>query len=75
MLQTFCIGCHSGPTPGGLISLENYSSIFVVAQNEKLLGSVNHDSGFQPMPRGGNKLATCKIDQIKIWLRNNSPNN
>ncbi len=75
MMQTSCIGCHSGPNPGGLIRLENYSTILTVAQNGKLLGSVNHDSGFQPMPKGGNKLATCKIDQIKIWMRNNCPNN
>jgi Planctomycete cytochrome C len=75
LIQNSCIGCHSGSAPGGLVNLGNYQNIAIVAQNGRLYGSVNHEQGFQPMPRGGNKLPDCKVNQIRIWIQNGALNN
>ena len=75
LIQNSCLGCHSGASAGGQIDLSNYQNISIVTQNGKLYGAVNHNSGFLPMPKGGNKLQDCKIDQIRIWIQNGSLNN
>jgi hypothetical protein len=75
LIQNSCIGCHSGSTPGGQINLSSYQGILAVAQNGKLLGSVNHEIGFSQMPKGGNKLASCRVDQIRIWIEDGAMNN
>ena len=75
LMQNSCTGCHSGPSSGGQIDLSNYQSIKLVAQNGKLYGSVNHSPGFSPMPKGGNGLLSCQVDQIRIWIQNGSLNN
>jgi mono/diheme cytochrome c family protein len=74
LLQTNCVGCHSGGLPAGQINLSHYQDVLPVVQNGKLLGAVNHAAGFQPMPRGGNKLEPCKIDQIRIWIESGAQN-
>lgn len=75
LIQNNCLGCHSGGTPGGQIDLSNHLNISVVALNGRLFGAVNHDPGFQPMPRGGSKLQQCRIDQIRIWIQDGAINN
>ena len=75
ILQNSCIGCHSGSTPGGNISLNTYAGVSAQATNGKLFGSVNHSTGYSAMPKGGNKLSTCQIDMIRIWVNAGAPNN
>lgn len=75
MIELNCTGCHSGPQPSGNIPLTDYNSVVVQANNGKLFGAVNHDPGFKPMPRNAPKLVDCKIDQIRIWIENGTPNN
>ncbi len=55
--------------------LVDYNSVVVQANNGKLFGAVNHDSGFAAMPKNAPKLSDCKIDQIKIWIEDGTPNN
>jgi len=75
MMQNSCTGCHSGSNPSGQIDLSNYQNISAMAINGRLLGSVKRDPGYSPMPRGGNKLPDCQIDQIRIWIQNGTLNN
>lgn len=70
-----CLGCHSGGAPSGNISLANYTSVKVVAENGKLYGVINHSPGFSPMPQGGNKMSSCNINKIKAWIDAGSINN
>ena len=74
IIQNYCLGCHN-TNPGGGISLRNYSEVVVQANNGKLWGSINHDPGFSPMPKNGNKLTVCDLATIKIWIENGTPNN
>lgn len=75
ILQSSCIGCHSGTPPSGNIDLSTYTNVKIIALNGKLLGAVTHATGFIPMPQAGNKLPDCKITQIRKWINAGAPNN
>ncbi len=75
IMDTYCNGCHSGGSASGGINLTSYSGVAAVAANGKLMGSVNHASGYVAMPYGGSWLPDCKIDELRIWVENNYPNN
>lgn len=75
LIELNCYGCHSGSQPSGGILLVDYNSVVIQANNGKLFGAVNHDTGFEPMPKNAPKLSDCKIDQIKIWIEDGTPNN
>lgn len=70
-----CQGCHSGGNPSGGIDLSTYAGVQAVASSGQLYGAVNHQSGYQPMPQGGNKLPFCEIRKIKLWIDAGAPNN
>lgn len=75
LLQSSCVGCHSGSAPGGGINLSTHAGVAAVAANGRLYGAINHQSGFVAMPLGGQKLSTCNISQIKAWIDAGAPNN
>ncbi len=71
-----CYGCHSGSgTLGGRIVLDNYAGVKIVADNGKLVGSINHAPGFSPMPKGSAKISNCDISKIQAWVAAGAPNN
>jgi hypothetical protein len=74
LIQTNCTGCHSGSAAGGQIQLTNYQTISAIALNGKLYGAVSHSTGYSPMPKGGNMLQSCQIDQVRIWIQNGTLN-
>ncbi|MBK8585729.1 MAG: hypothetical protein IPN88_09975 [Bacteroidetes bacterium] len=75
IMQNSCTGCHSGSTPDGQIDLTTYSGVAATALNGTLYGSVNHATSYSAMPKGGNKLSTCQLDQIRIWVNAGAQNN
>ena len=75
MLNTVCVGCHSGGTPSGGIVINDYNSVVLMANNGSLLGSISHDANYIPMPKNGQKLSDCKITEVKIWIEDGTPNN
>lgn len=74
-LQNYCIGCHSGSSPSGNVSLVTYSNVVTVVNNGKLWGSINQLIGYHAMPVNGNKLDNCRIRQIKKWINAGALNN
>lgn len=75
LLQTNCIGCHGDHNPGGGILLNSHASVVAVATNGKLIGSINHESGFKVMPPSGTKLPDCDIQKVKAWVAAGAKNN
>jgi len=76
ILSNNCLSCHSNSTAanfGNNIRIEDYTD--VKTQSLKILGSLKHESGFFPMPKGGAKLNDCLISQFGIWVNNDAPNN
>jgi mono/diheme cytochrome c family protein len=68
VLDTHCVGCHSGNPPQGGIDLSNYAGVKTVADDGRLFGAIAWAAGFSPMPQGGDQLPQCTIDQIKSWI-------
>jgi len=57
--------CHGAGTGR---EMTDFASAKSYAQNGRIIGALNRDSGFSAMPQGGAKLAQCKIDQVKAWI-------
>lgn len=75
VINSSCVGCHSGSTPAGNISLTNYNEVVAAAQNGSLQGTIKHENGWSPMPKNGNKLNDCFIIKMDIWISSGTPNN
>jgi mono/diheme cytochrome c family protein len=75
VLQQYCYTCHSGSFPSGNIAMGTYAADKTIAQNGKLYGTINHSSGYVPMPEAAPKLSNCQIAVIKKWINNGIPNN
>lgn len=69
----YCNSCHSGSSPSGNIKTDSYSS--VVTNISRIRGSINHQSGFSGMPKGGGSLSSCDLTKIDIWIRQGKLNN
>ncbi|HVG42646.1 MAG TPA: hypothetical protein VM888_13635, partial [Chitinophagaceae bacterium] len=76
LLSTYaCTSCHSGPAPSGNFSLVGYTNVKAKVTDNRLLGAINHASGFSPMPQGGPKMSDCDISKIKKWIDAGAPQN
>jgi hypothetical protein len=68
ILTNFCAttGCHvSGAQVG---SLANYNDAKAFVQVGRIMGSIKHDAGFSPMPKGQAKLSDQVIETIQQWI-------
>jgi hypothetical protein len=73
-----CLTCHSGPTPLGTFTLENYTQVKAKATDMRggisvLYGAVSHSAGFVAMPDNLPMLSTCEIAKIKAWIDAGAP--
>lgn len=75
IIQTYCGGCHSGSSPQGGIDYNNYTGVKTTVNSGRLIGSVQHQSGFSAMPKNGNKLSDCNIKTLKAWINAGALNN
>ena len=78
ILKTYCYSCHataSAASSGGGIILDNYNGVLTQAQNGRLLGDIQHATGHNYMPLGGNKLQDCQITQVSKWISAGAQNN
>lgn len=75
LVQTKCAGCHSGQFPSGGLRLENYNNVRTVAEDGRLIGTIDHQPGFTPMPVNSAKLPDCEIAQIRNWINEGAQNN
>jgi hypothetical protein len=75
VLSSNCINCHGGATPSAGISLDTYSGVKMQVDNGRLWGAVSHSPNYSPMPKNSNKLNTCSLEKIRIWIAAGAPNN
>lgn len=75
ILQTHCLGCHSGTAEaGGFIPLDTYDGLVGVVNGNSLLPAIEQ-TGAYPMPKNGVKISDCKIAIIRKWIESGAPNN
>lgn len=75
ILQQNCYSCHSEAISIGAISVEGYESVLTLVNNGRLVGSINHLSGYQPMPSDAPKLSNCNLSKIDAWINQGALNN
>lgn len=72
-----CRECHGtaiAASLGGGTDLGSYQSVKNYPDNA-LLGSIEHTTGYLPMPKQRPKLSDCDIARIKVWMAAGKPNN
>ena len=76
ILQSSCAigGCHDATASGGVI-LTGVAGAQTIARDGRLVGVINHASGFSPMPKNTAKLDDCSILQITRWVASGAPDN
>ncbi|PCJ64609.1 MAG: hypothetical protein COA58_12795 [Bacteroidetes bacterium] len=67
-----CAGCHGSSST---TKLNSYTNTKISVDNGSLLGSINHKSGFRPMPDFSPKINQCSIDQITAWINDGAFDN
>lgn len=68
-------GCHSSSSQAGGINLGSYTAAENESTKARFLGAINQLSGYESMPRSGNKLSEDDIKLITCWVDNGSPEN
>ncbi|MES2701461.1 MAG: hypothetical protein V4649_02425 [Bacteroidota bacterium] len=69
-------GCHDAGTNGGGYTLSTYTGVRNAAiVTNRLLGAIQHVTGYSQMPQGQAKLPACEIAQITKWVNQGAPNN
>ena len=51
IINNNCLVCHSAASNFGGITLESYDFLKSYVNNGQLIGVINHESGFSPMPK------------------------
>lgn len=67
--------CHKSGSALGGYTLDVYTGAKQAADANRLLGAINHEPGFSPMPKSATQLDECKRRQIAIWVAAGAPNN
>jgi hypothetical protein len=77
LISNYCLMCHGAnyATSGGGVNLNDYNNLKTYVENGKLMGTIKHETGYSPMPKGGGMLNECSISIIQSWINNGSPNN
>lgn len=75
IISTNCYACHASNVNFGNVTLDSHTDISVHVDNGRLMGSINHQSGFSPMPQNANKLLDCEIEKIESWIVDGAPDN
>ncbi len=75
IMQANCNSCHSGSVPSAGIVTADYQGLQAIALDGRLLGTINHDAGFSPMPKGQPQLDECLREQIALWVNEGAPDN
>jgi hypothetical protein len=66
-----CNSCHGS----GTIITTNHTNLRTIALNGKLMGSINHETGYLPMPQGQPKLEQCTRQKLGAWVSDGAPDN
>jgi hypothetical protein len=65
-------GCHE-MNSSTTFEMHDFATITAAVGFGRIIGAINQDAGFSPMPRGGEKLEDCTIDMITAWINDGAP--
>jgi len=73
MLETYCVGCHKIGAASGSVILDNYNSVKIYVDNQRLFGSMTSQQGYSTMPPSG-KLTDCQLLVVQKWILKGAKN-
>jgi len=73
IVATNCTGCHSGASPSGAVSIENYTDLVAAVNNGSVPAVLRAENGYSLMPLYG-PLSECDIRKFEIWIDNGMQN-
>ena len=73
ILQANCVRCHNDQVFNRDIKLNTYEHAKSAAETGLLKKAVNHENGVTPMPYMLEKLDSCSVRKITIWIETNTP--
>lgn len=76
IMQNNCWGCHSSSSAtdnGAGIVLDNYDDLKTMAESGRLMGALNGEPDYTPMPYNAAALNDCAIQTIQNWIDNAYP--
>jgi hypothetical protein len=65
--------CHKTGSAGGGYMLDTYAGAKLA--EGRIVGAVNHSTGFSAMPKNGGMLPECERTKIAIWVSQGAPDN
>lgn len=68
-------GCHNTASKAAGVAYDTHAETLITVNNNKLMNTIKHVSGFSQMPKGGSKLSDCDINKIQIWINKGALNN
>ena len=66
-------GCHNATTKQSGYDLSSYAGTISAAGKTAFLGSIQHKSGYDAMPKGASKLSDANLTKIACWVQNSTP--
>jgi hypothetical protein len=78
ILQTNCIGCHSGSAPPAGINLTTYAGVLAAVTKGNASISALYNAVELPnpaMPKGGTPLTATQVMEIRDWINAGAANN
>lgn len=75
ILNNYCLSCHNTSLPSSGVNLDGYSNVLIYVQNGQLWGTMNHNAGYNAMPKDEPKLDNCSLTKIKAWINQGALNN
>ncbi|MFT4535039.1 MAG: hypothetical protein ACJA1A_001579 [Saprospiraceae bacterium] len=69
-------GCHDVNANANAVpySFHNYEVLKAAVDDGRILGAINREMGFNPMPKGEAKLSDCNISKMEAWIADGAPN-
>ena len=77
IFEAHCRACHGSTVYSTLGGNNDYSDYTGIKKQSAslILSCINHEAGFDPMPKSGGKLSDCDIERIRKWIEAGQPNN
>ncbi|MBS1644251.1 MAG: hypothetical protein JST36_04370 [Bacteroidetes bacterium] len=77
VVQSECAisNCHVAPNPPSGGDFSQYEGLKIVAIDGRLLGAIQHQAAYSPMPQNAAMLSDCTLSKFKIWVAAGAPKN
>jgi hypothetical protein len=66
-------GCHNASSQADGIDLSTFALVKSHTGHNAFLGSIQHVSGYEAMPKGGSKLSDADVKLISCWVQSGAP--